>query len=112
MFVAGRRRGLGVGLVAAGLVVLSACSSGGSAPRTLPPLSSTPAAVVSTPPPTSKAAELAAVKAVVRRYYALLNAPTTVANANALAALMTADCKCREVVAATRHAARRRRWRR
>src|SRR3954470_12684800 len=101
VFVADRRQGLGIGLVAvvvvACLAVLTACSGGASAPRTLPPLSATPAAVTSTAPPTSKAAELAAVKAVVRRYYQLLNSPTPIANADALAALMTAECSCRRV---------------
>jgi hypothetical protein len=92
--------------MAACLALLCACSgNGGSGPRTLPPLSITPAAVTSTAPPTSKAAELAAVKAVVRRYYQLLNAPTTVANADALAALMAADCSCRAASNATRRAA-------
>ena len=108
MFVAGRRRGLGIGLVTVGIVgvvALSGCSSAGSAPRTLPRLSTTPAAVTSTAPPTTKAAELAAVKAVVRRYYALLNAPTTVANANALAALMTPNCPCQRVATSTRQIA-------
>jgi len=105
VFVAGRRRGLGIGLLAAGIVLLSACSSSGSTPRTLPRLSTTPAAATSAAPPTSKAAELAAVKAVVRRYYALLNAPTTVANANALAALMTKDCTCRRVARSIRRLA-------
>jgi hypothetical protein len=108
VFVAGRRRGLGIGLVTVGIVALSAlsaCSSAGSAPQTLPRLSTTPATVTSTAPPTTKAAELAAVKAVVRRYYALLNAPTTVANADALAAMLTRDCTCRRVVRSMRQMA-------
>ncbi len=88
-------------------VLVTGCSGGGSAPRSLPPLSTTPAAVSSNAPPSSKAADLAAVKAVVRRYYALLNSPTTVANADALAALMTADCKCRRVADSTREVAER-----
>ena len=107
MFVAGPRRGLLIGLAATCMAALAACSGGSSQPRTLPALSTTPAAVTSTAPPTSKAADLAAVKAVVRRYYALLNAPTTVENADALAALMTADCKCRRVADSTREVAQR-----
>jgi hypothetical protein len=111
VFVADRRRELRAGLAAGGaaacLALLAACGGGGSAPRTLPRLSSTPAAVTSTAPLAGKAAELAAVKAVVRHYYALLNAPTTVANADALARLMTADCSCRRVAESTREVARR-----
>jgi hypothetical protein len=107
VFVAERRHRLGIGLLAAAMVALSACSAGGSGPRTLPALSTTPAADASSNPPTSRAAELAAVKAVVRRYYALLNAPTTVANAKALAALMTPDCECRRVAESTRQIAER-----
>src|SRR3954447_8253720 len=109
VFVAERRQGLGTGPVAvvvvACLAVLTGCSSGGSAARTLPPLSTTPAAVTSTAPPTSRAAELSAIKAVVRRYYQLLNSPTTLANADALAALMAPNCKCREVAQSTREVA-------
>jgi hypothetical protein len=109
VFVADRRRELRAGLAAGGaaacLALLAACGGGGSAPRTLPRLSSTPAAVTSTAPLAGKAAELAAVKAVVRRYYALLNAPTTVANADALASLMTRECSCRAAASATRQAA-------
>ncbi|HET7309884.1 MAG TPA: hypothetical protein VFJ17_01005 [Mycobacteriales bacterium] len=105
MFVAGRRRGLGIGLLTAGMVVLSACSSGGSAPRSLPALSTTPAAATSTAPPTSKAAELAAVKAVVRRYYALANQLHRTMDADPLAQLMTPDCSCRQQIQAIRSAA-------
>lgn len=87
------------------MVVLSACSSGGTAPRSLPPLSTTPAANASTAPPTSKAAELAAVKAVVRRYYALANHLRISMNAAPLSQLMTADCTCREQIRAIETAA-------
>jgi hypothetical protein len=104
VFVAGRRRGLGIGLLAAGIVLLSACSSSGSTPRTLPRLSTTPAAATSAAPPTSKAAELAAVKAVVRRYYALLNALHERMDPAPFAALMTPDCVCRAQVNAIREA--------
>src|SRR3954447_704771 len=109
VFVAERRQGLGIGLVAvvvvACLAVLTGCSSGGSAPRTLPPLSTTPAAVTSTAPPTSKAAELAAVKAVVRRYYTLINQLQQSMNADAIAELSTPQCPCRSFVAAIRKTA-------
>ena len=109
MFVADRRRGLRIGLVAGGMaacLALSACSGdGGSAPRTLPPLSTTPAAVTSTAPPTTRAAELAAVKAVVRRYYQLINGLHLSMNADAIAALSTRDCACRSFVAAIRNTA-------
>jgi len=47
------------------------------------------------------------VTATLRRYYALINAPTTVANGEALAALMTAKCTCRRVATSTIDAARR-----
>jgi hypothetical protein len=47
---------------------------------------------------------LAAVTALVRRYYSLLNGSTSLANANALARLMTPDCTCQEVVQSTRSA--------
>jgi len=106
--VAHRRPGLGLGLVAvamaASLALLSGCSDGGSAPRTLPPVSTTPAAATSTAPPTSKAADLAAVKAVVRRYYQLVNRLHSEMPADAFASLMTPTCVCREQVAAIRQA--------
>jgi hypothetical protein len=108
---ADRRHGLVVGLVAvvaAGLLAsLSGCSGGGSAPRTLPPLSTTPAAETTSSPPTSKAAELAAVKAVVRRYYALINDLHDRMDPAPLAQLMTASCTCRQQLEAVRSAARK-----
>jgi hypothetical protein len=93
--------------VAAGLALLTACSGGGSTPRTLPSLSSTPAAVTSPAPPTSKAAELAAVKAVVRRYYMLINQLQRSMNADAIAELSTPQCPCRSFVSAIRSTASR-----
>jgi hypothetical protein len=100
------RRLLVVGLVAVA-VLATGCSGATSKPTVLPPLSTTPAADASSSPPTSTAAELAAGKAVVRRYYQLLNAATTVHNANALAALMTPSCTCRRVAVSTREIAKR-----
>jgi hypothetical protein len=107
VFVAGRHRGLGVGLLLAGMIALSACGGSGSAPRALPALSTTPAADASTAPPTSRAAELAAVKAVVRRYYALLNRLHIDMNADGFAELMTEDCLCQQQVDAIRNAVAR-----
>lgn len=110
MFVADRRRGLRIGLVAGGmaasLTLLAACSSdGGSAPRTLPPLSTTPAAVTSTAPPTTKAADLAAATAVVRRYFTLKNGLRQNMNAVALDRLETSDCPCRRFLNSVRQIA-------
>lgn len=89
------------------LVVLVAvlavgCSSDPGHPRTLPNLTASP-----TPSPTPTVSDLAAAADVVRRYYALLNAETTLANANALAELMTSSCKCQEVAESTRRTAAR-----
>jgi hypothetical protein len=92
-------------VVGALVLLLAACS--GSAPQAtkLPALTSTPSG------PSSASAdpntELAAATAVVRRYYALLNGATTVANADALASLMTPSCKCRAVATSTSEVARR-----
>jgi hypothetical protein len=105
VFVGGRRAGLGIGLLAAGVVALSACSGSGSAPRTLPALSTTPAADASSAPLTSRAAELAAVKAVVRRYYEFANQLRHKMDPAPLSRLMTADCSCREQITAIRTAA-------
>lgn len=86
-----------------------ACSGGGTRPTTLPPVTATtPAADTSSAPPHhSRADDLAAVKAVVRKYYRLLNGSTTVANAKALAALMTRDCKCRRAAESVLSAAKK-----
>lgn len=83
-----------------------ACSGSGDRPRTLPPLSTTPAASASTAPSTQQD-ELAAATAVVRRYFAVVNALSRDMNAEALAQLMTPDCTCRQQVAAVRLAAER-----
>jgi hypothetical protein len=52
-------------------------------------------------------AEVAAATAVVRRYYALLNAPTAEATVASLRALMTKTCSCQQVVGSIRAAIRR-----
>src|SRR5206468_12333734 len=75
--------------------------------RTLPALSTTPAAQASSAAPTSKAADLAAVKAVVREYYRLLNGPTTVNSARKLTLLMVHGCTCLRVARSIRDAARK-----
>lgn len=95
VFVAGRRHGLGIGLLTAGMVVLSACSNGGSAPQTLPRLSTTPAAESSTAPPTSKAAELAAASSVVKQYFKLKNQLASNMSTVPFRKIETADCPCR-----------------
>ena len=83
---------------------LASCGGSGDKPQTLPPLSQAP----STTPPTSPAPDpKAAAAAIVRSYYRLLNARSTVANADALAQLMTNDCPCMRLVRATRSVARK-----
>jgi hypothetical protein len=52
----------------------------------------------------SKKAQLAAAGSVVRRYYGLLNAPTSASSANSLEAIMLPTCKCREIVSSLRSA--------
>lgn len=84
---------------AVGLV--AGCSGDPGEPRVLPSLTATPSP--STTP--TAASDLEAATQVVRKYYSLLNAATTSANADALAALMTASCKCREVAQSTREVA-------
>ena len=102
MFVRGR----GVALACAFAAVLSAGCSSGDKPVALPSLTPTDSPSGS-PSPTNSAAILASVTAVVRSYYSLLNAPTTEANGEALAALMTADCTCRRVATSTIDIARK-----
>jgi hypothetical protein len=92
-------------------MMLAACGGSSSAPKSLPtlPTATDPAPTSPSPTPTttSRKAELAAAKAVVTRYYLLLNADTTVANAHNLGRLMTANCTCRSVVTSTIRAAMR-----
>jgi hypothetical protein len=102
-------------LAVAALLSMTGCGSGSSSgPGTLPPLSAPPStspSLASPAPSTSaaggKKAELAAATAVVRRYYRLLNAPTSEASANALQALILPNCKCQEIVRSLRSATRK-----
>lgn len=100
VFVTGRRALAALAAVAL-VAGLAGCSSGGSKPTSLPSLTAN-TSLSPTPSPNA-----AAVAAVVRRYYQLLNAPTTVANGEALAALMTPDCSCRRVATSTVDAAKK-----
>jgi hypothetical protein len=95
--------GRGVALACALAAVLAAGCSSGDKPVALPSLSPSQTAAAS-PSPTSSATEIAAVSAVVRQYYALLNVTTSRQQANQLAALMTPSCHCRDVVKAIRAA--------
>ena len=100
MFVRGCRVALACALSA---LVLAACSSGDK-PVALPSLSpsSSPSA---SPSPTDSATELAAVSAVVRRYFALINGPTSTGAAKQLFGIMTAACTCRRAARSMRDAA-------
>ena len=100
MFVRGCRVALACALSA---LALAGCSSGDK-PVALPSLSQSPTASP-TPSPTNSATELAAVSAVVRRYFALINGPSTAAAADELISIMTAPCKCRRVASSVRDAA-------
>jgi hypothetical protein len=82
---------------------LAACGGSGSSPSVLPPLSTTPTASASTAPP---ADPKAAAVAVVKEYYRLLNEETSTSNAAALAGVMTPECPCQQVVAATKRVAK------
>lgn len=82
--------------------LLTACSAAAVHPRTLPTLTASPTA---SPTPTPSTSDLEAATDVVRQYYALLNAATTNANAEALARLMTTTCRCQEVARSTREVA-------
>jgi len=102
VFVRGCRVALACALSA---LALAGCSSGDK-PVALPSLSQSPTASP-TPSPTDSAAIKQAVTAVVTRYYALLNAPTTIANGQSLSALMTSTCTCRRVATSTIDVARK-----
>jgi hypothetical protein len=97
-----RIRRTAVLLVTAGVLV--ACSGDPGQPTTLPSLTPSP---TPTATPTPRTNDLEAATNVVRRYFALLNSATTKGNADALSHLMTASCKCQEVVRATREVAAR-----
>jgi len=88
--------GRGVAVACALAAVFAAGCSSGDKPVALPSLS--PSSSPSANPSTAIAAS---VTAVVRIYYSLLNSPTTVANGQALAALMTSNCTCRRVATST-----------
>src|SRR5947209_20605329 len=92
--------GRGVAVAGALAAVFAAGCSSGDKPVALPSISpsSSPSA---NPSATSSTAIAASVTAVVRIYYSLLNSPTTVANGQALAALMTSNCTCRRVATST-----------
>src|SRR3954447_22403483 len=99
--------GRGVALACALAAILAAGCGSGDKPVALPSLTSSSTASAS-PSPTGSATELAAVSAVVRRYYQLLNVATSTQQANELAALMVPSCHCREVVDAIRAAVAKR----
>lgn len=86
----------------AAAVLAAGCSTDPGHPTTLPTLTAT-----TTPSPTPSTTDLEAAKAVVQRYFTLLNAATTSANADALAQLMTTACKCQDIVSSTREVASR-----
>lgn len=100
----------GAGLLLAVTLAVAGCGGSSSTPKTLPPIRSAPATASVTPsatPTASRKERLAAATAVIRRYFALLNAATSVVNAEHLAALMTPECKCRRVALSTLRVARR-----
>jgi hypothetical protein len=96
VFVRGRgpRIALAIALGLGSVLALASCSSGDK-PRTLPPISTPPSASASPSP--DQQTELAAVEAVVRRYYELTSDTTTNTTASKLEALMTTGCPCRRV---------------
>src|SRR3954468_3332360 len=96
--------GRGVAVACALAAVLAAGCSSGDKPVALPSLSASDSPSAS-PTPTSTATELAAVSAVVHRYFELVNGPTTTAAANELFSIMTTACKCRRVATSVRDAA-------
>jgi hypothetical protein len=103
VFVGGRRLGL-VPIVIALAISLAGCSGSSESPQKLPPLSTTPAAAASTP---STRDPKAAAVAVVREYFRLLNAKTTLDTAKSLRALMVQSCSCTKVADSTAAVARR-----
>ena len=101
MFVGGRR--LGAALFAALMCVGAVgCSGGSDSPQSLPPISTTPAPSQTSAP--SQSPKAAAV-AVVREYFRARNALASDENADALAAITTRDCACRQLVRSARRLA-------
>jgi hypothetical protein len=101
-------------VVAAALSALAAgCGGGGSdGPQALPSLTPSVVSAPSALPDASESAaaaaaarqaELTAAKAVVVRYFALINEKTSLHQARALEAIMTAGCKCRDIPHAIRN---------
>jgi hypothetical protein len=103
-----------------GLAILIALSAAGcgshtsASPHNLPPLSVPRATTGPTNRPTAstnpakispEAAELMSVRAVVKRYYGLFNAPTTTHTSDQIAALEMPRCLCRAIVRTFRDAA-------
>ena len=83
---------------------IASCSGDGGSPAVLPPVSTTPSpSQTSAPTESPKAAAVA----VVREYFRLLNAPTSLATAKALRSLMIATCDCTKVADSTATVARR-----
>jgi hypothetical protein len=87
------RRAL-AGLAAAALVAGLAGCSGGGKPTTLPSLTAN-TSLSPTPSASGKSAELAAVTAVVRQWFQLLQSDTTTETAAAIDAITAPNCKCR-----------------
>lgn len=105
VFVGGRRLRLVHGVLGLALgASIVGCSGSSDSPTTLPPISQPPSTTPSTQPPTDPKA---AAVAVVREYFRLLNAPTSVDTATALRALMTDACTCQQVADSTESVARR-----
>lgn len=105
----GGSAGLGLTtVVAAAALGLAGCggSDAATAGATLPPISTPTSAATQSPSPDpshlTKKQELAAAEATVRRYFLVLNALDRTMDADKLAALLTGDCKCRELVRSTR----------
>jgi hypothetical protein len=99
------RRAL-AGLAAAALVAGLAGCSGGGKPTTLPSLTAN-TSLSPTPTATNKAAEMAAVSAVVHQWFRLIDGPTTVEAANAIDAITTPACRCRNASTSMRDAVKK-----
>jgi hypothetical protein len=90
------------GWAAAALAVASmlcGCSGDPGQPQTLPSLT---ASATAKPTATPSMTDLEAATNVVRKYFSLVNSPTTPRTADALTHLMTPSCKCRRIPASMR----------